>query len=131
MTSSTDQERKSAFAACPDTGCDWGAFWQGWQARAAVQHAAVAVPEADWVMHLLSDRWPESGERVEVEMFAEWLREVLATAPHPVSGEQKAVEMSDITNALETVPGAPMLSSNLCHLIAQAINERRAQQAKL
>lgn len=56
-------------------------------AQSSAQPASVAVPEADWVMHLLSDRWPESGERVEVEMFAEWLREVLATAPHPVSGD--------------------------------------------
>lgn len=59
-----------------------------WQSRAAVQTAGVAVPEADWVMHLLADCWPDSSERIEVELFAEWLREVLAAAPHPVSGEQ-------------------------------------------
>lgn len=38
----------------------------------------VGVPDGEWVMHMLEDRWPDSGERVEVEAFADWLREVLA-----------------------------------------------------
>ena len=24
--------RTEAFAACPDTGCDWGSFYLGWKA---------------------------------------------------------------------------------------------------
>lgn len=49
--------------------------WVMWQARASLP---VGVPDSEWVMHMLEDRWPDSGERVEVEAFADWLREVLA-----------------------------------------------------
>lgn len=26
-------DRNEAYQACPDSGCDWGSFWQGWKAR--------------------------------------------------------------------------------------------------
>ena len=48
----------------------------------------VRVPDVDLAMHLLSDRWPESSERIEVEVFAEWLRDLLATSPSAGSQEQ-------------------------------------------
>ena len=47
----------------------------------------VRVPDVDLAIHLLSDRWPESSERIEVEVFAEWLRDLLAAAPS--AGSQK------------------------------------------
>lgn len=30
-------ERKAAFDACPESGCDWGSFWQGWMAKAKLR----------------------------------------------------------------------------------------------
>ena len=65
-------------------------LWRVWQARAALSanHSdQVRVPDVDLAMHLLSDRWPESSERIEVEVFAEWLRDLLAAAPS--AGSQK------------------------------------------
>ena len=29
-----DRERNRAFKACPNSGCDWGAFYLGWKAKA-------------------------------------------------------------------------------------------------
>lgn len=116
MTNSTDQERKSAFAACPDTGCDWGSFWKGWQARAAVQPASVAVPDAAGAVIKIAaalctvalreienamDSPRLSRGRLENALaackdrlggYAIDLR--CSAAPHPVSGEQKAERLS-------------------------------------
>jgi len=40
--------RTEAFAACPDTGCDWGSFYLGWKAsREALLAAAPAQPQSD------------------------------------------------------------------------------------
>lgn len=42
-------DRTAAFAACPDTGCDWGSFWQGWIAACKALAAAdewIPVEEA-------------------------------------------------------------------------------------
>ena len=65
--------------------------WNVWQARAALSanHSEqVRVPDVDLAIHLLSDRWPESSERIEVEVFAEWLRDLLAAAPSAGSQEK-------------------------------------------
>ena len=35
-------DRNRAFDACPDSGCDWGSFWQGWKACHADAHRAIA-----------------------------------------------------------------------------------------
>lgn len=36
--------RTEAFAACPDTGCDWGSFYLGWKAsREALSVEPVVV----------------------------------------------------------------------------------------
>ncbi len=48
-----DAERAEAFKACPDTGCDWGAFLRGFQAGAAYQRAQ-AQP-ADALVEALED----------------------------------------------------------------------------
>lgn len=50
MTEATNNtsERAAAFAACPESGCDWSSFYQGWKAKAAhtaPPAAAVAIPE--------------------------------------------------------------------------------------
>lgn len=63
--------------------------------RAKAASLPLGVPDAEWVMHLLNDRWPESSERVEVELFAEWLREVIAPAAQPVV-EQEITSVDDL-----------------------------------
>lgn len=44
-------DRNVAYAACPESGCDWGSFYVGWKAAAA-QHqritAAMAAEVATW-----------------------------------------------------------------------------------
>ena len=34
-------DRNEAYQACPDSGCDWGSFWQGWKARHAGAQAII------------------------------------------------------------------------------------------
>lgn len=112
------------FAECD--ACSTGAPVEFWNRRAAVQPAGVAVQDVDWVMHLLADRWPESAERVEVELFAEWLREVLAAAPHPVSGEQKAFTFVTVLEGRIQRQG----SKEHCQEWADAWNESCGDQSK-
>lgn len=44
-------DRNAAYAACPESGCDWGSFYVGWKA-AATQHqritAAMAAEVEKW-----------------------------------------------------------------------------------
>lgn len=40
MRSAPANERAAAFEACPESNCDWGAFYRGWMARAAWQARA-------------------------------------------------------------------------------------------
>lgn len=56
-----------------------------------------------------------------IEVFAE-LRALL-DAPAP-RAEFKKVEMAHVTNALEDVREKPVLTSNQCHDLAQALNDR-------
>ena len=44
---SNETERAEAFKACPDTGCDWGAFLRGFQAGAEWQRSQQSAP-AGW-----------------------------------------------------------------------------------
>lgn len=44
MSDKIRETRTAAFAACPETGCDWSSFWRGWQAALA-QQPAQAVPD--------------------------------------------------------------------------------------
>lgn len=37
MRAAPANERAAAFEACPESNCDWGAFYRGWMARAAMQ----------------------------------------------------------------------------------------------
>lgn len=37
MLAAPANERATAFEACPESNCDWGAFYRGWMARAAMQ----------------------------------------------------------------------------------------------
>lgn len=69
--------------------------------RAKAGSLPVGVPDAEWVMHLLNDRWPESSERVEVELFADWLREVIAApAAQPVAAPDGYVSVIAVEKLL-------------------------------
>lgn len=60
--------------------------WKVWQARASLP---VGVPDREWILHMLADKWPDDGEMVEVEFFRNWLDEVLDTLAAPtVKAEQ-------------------------------------------
>lgn len=47
MSDKIRETRTAAFAACPETGCDWSSFWRGWQAALAQQPASVVPDECD------------------------------------------------------------------------------------
>lgn len=46
-TPAARDERKEAFAACPETNCDWGSFYLGWQARAELAESELAELRAE------------------------------------------------------------------------------------
>lgn len=39
-------DRNAAYAACPESGCDWGSFYVGWKAAAAQHQRIVAALSA-------------------------------------------------------------------------------------
>lgn len=54
----------------------------------------------------------------------------LYTTPQPCP-DVRWLTMRDVMNALESVPGAPVLTSNMCHAIAQQLNAHRQAQQNL
>lgn len=89
--SKIDAERaafEAAYAEAVDSG--WTStkslaqtIWQ--KARSL----AVGVPDGEWILHMLADRWPDDGELVEVEAFRNWLDEALTSPSAPtVKAEQ-------------------------------------------
>ena len=67
-------DRNKAFEACPDTGCDWGSFWQGWKAHHADAQRAIAElrAECERLRQQLAERDAQiASMRAEVTPFIE------------------------------------------------------------
>lgn len=45
MSDNIRETRTAAFAACPETDCDWSSFWRGWQAAIAAAPSAPVAQE--------------------------------------------------------------------------------------
>lgn len=69
MSDNIRETRTAAFAACPETGCDWSSFWRGWQAALAAAPAVPAAQEpATWIS--VADRLPSEDSEVIVSGWA-------------------------------------------------------------
>lgn len=67
-------DRNAAYAACPESGCDWGSFYVGWKAAAA-QHQRITAAMAAEVERLKNDRDDCLSARL---LYAEKLGESMA-----------------------------------------------------
>lgn len=114
MTEATNNasDRAQAFAACPDTGCDWSSFYRGWQAaRTAPPAAAVVMPPSPYMPGVepesLTDY--ERGEaQGRCDMWAEVARLNPAPTPEPaspwISVEDRLPEKSGVYPACSVHP---------------------------
>ena len=76
-------DRNAAYAACPESGCDWGSFYVGWKAAAAQHERIVAALSAQLRdANNLADQWAEKNAAL-----SSWQR----TQSAPVSKAERPV----------------------------------------
>ena len=97
-------DRNAAYAACPESGCDWGSFYVGWKAAAA-QHQRITAAMAAEV-----ERWERSFRDVhepalrDAHAYIQELRaELAATSEAQANTSEAAPGVAGLVKALEKI----------------------------